>query len=105
MHQNHADDRKIDKTKPTIMAGLRPIRSEAGPSGRPAGVQKRGRGIDQSQEIPAETGVNDIEVEEQVPAAEEQPIQEERQQEQPGRAVLMSGWGSGWNGRGVSWHE
>ncbi len=56
--------------------------------------RERWGGVDQPKEIAAVTGVDDIQVEEQVPAGKEQPVQEERQQEQPGRAVQDAELGS-----------
>ena len=88
MHQHHANERKIgqEETDNHGRFAAHPVGEQAH---RDAQQErgKRGRGIDQPQEIPAISGRNDIKVEKQAPAAEEQPIQEERQQEQPGRAA------------------
>ena len=85
---------KFARVKPMIMARLRPIRSESSPIGTPSRSAEGTRGgIDQPKEIAAVPGVDDIQVEEQVPACKEQPVQEERHQEQAAPGGSAGGTG------------
>ena len=88
MDKDHADDGKICQGKAkdhgpfTAHAVGKQAHGNAQQERR-----KRRSGVNQAEELATVAGIDNEEVEEQIPAAEEQAVEEKRQQEQPGGFV------------------
>ncbi len=88
MGQNQPDDGEVCQGKTNDHGALaaHPVRQESHRDAQQERRERR-RGVDQAEEVAAVTGVNDVQVEEQAKAAEQQAVEEESQQEQPRRPV------------------